>query len=74
VLLPLTKVSIQSELRGVVATTNVELTYVNPSKENPFECTYTFPIDKTSVLAKFEASIDDRVIETKIKDKERAQE
>ena len=72
--MPLTKVAVKSELRGIMATTNVELTYVNPSKDDPLECTYTFPLDKTSVLAKFEASIDNRIIVTKIKDKESAKE
>jgi len=70
--MPLTKAEIKSELRGALATTNVELTYVNPSKENPYECTYTFPLEKSSFLANFEAKIDDRVIETMIKDKIRA--
>ena len=66
ILLPLTKAEIRSELRGAHATTNVELTYQNPSNVNPFECTYTFPLEKASFLAKFEAKIDDRTIETKI--------
>ena len=61
-LMPLTKVSVNCELRGALATTNVELTYVNPSLEYPYECTYTFPLEKTSTLAKFEAKIDDRII------------
>ena len=72
ILMPLTKVDISTEIRGARAVTNVELSYVNPSKENPYECSYTFPLEKTSVLASFEAKIDDRVIKTKVKAKEDA--
>ena len=67
--MPLTSVSIKGELRGAFVTTIVEHTYVNPSAENPYECTYIFPIDKNSVLAHFEASIEDRVIKTRVQDK-----
>ena len=64
--MPLTNVEIKSELRGALATTNVELKYLNPSETNPLECTYTYPLEKTSFLAKLEVVIDDRIIETKI--------
>ena len=74
VLLPLKSIDIKSELRGAVAITNVELSYINPTSDNPFECTYSFPIDKNTVLAKFEAIIDDKVVQTKIMEKEAAQE
>ena len=74
VLLPLQAVNIKTELRGPMATTNVELTYVNPMEDRPLECTYTLPIDKSIVLSKFEAIIDDRVVKTIVKDKEQAQE
>ena len=66
ILLPLTKVAIKGELRGALATTCVELTYVNPSALKPLECKFSFPLEKTSVMASLEASIDDRVIATKI--------
>ena len=72
--MPLKKVDIKSELRGATAISTIELTYVNPHKENPLECTYVFPLEKTTLLAKFEAVIDDRVIETKVMKKEKAQE
>lgn len=74
VLLPLTKVDVKAELRGATADTNVELTYINPSTDSPLECTYTFPLEKTSVLAKFEAVIDDKVVVTKVTEKESAKE
>ena len=74
VLLPLRSVNVRTELRGATANTSVELTYYNPSETNPLECTYTFPLDKNTVLAKFEAIIDDRVVQTKIEEKQRAYE
>ena len=74
VLLPLTKVDVKSEIRGAMVTQNIELTYVNPSSTNPLECTYIFPLDKSSTLASLEVTIDDRVIQTKVQDKQRAQE
>ena len=61
-LMPLTKVDVKSEIRGAIVTQNIELTYVNPSPDNPFECTYTFPLDKNSTLASLVVTIDDRVI------------
>ena len=69
VLVPLTKVDVKSELRGSTAITNVELTYQNPLDDNPLECTYVFPLEKTTLLAKFEAIIDDKVVETKVVEK-----
>ena len=63
-LVPLKKVSINCELRGPTAATDVELTYMNTSEGNPMECEYIFPIDKSMILAKFEASIDGDTIET----------
>ena len=62
IMLPLKKVDIKSEIRGPTAITNVELTYVNFMDENAVECTYTFPLEKTTLLAKFEAIIDDKVV------------
>ena len=52
----------------------MEQTYVNPSAENPLECTYVFPLEKTTVLANFEAIIDQTVVATKIFEKEKAKE
>ena len=38
------------------------------------ECEYIFPIDKSTILAKFEASIDGKTIMTNVKEKEQAKE
>lgn len=73
-LLPLIAVAIKAQIRGSMATTEFQLSYINPHKENPLECSYTFPSDKMTVLAKFEASIDDRVINTKVTEKQEAKE
>ena len=73
-LMPLQKVDVKTELRGSLATQYVELKYINPSESDPLECVYTFPLEKTSVLAKFEVSIENRIIETKIQVKQLAQE
>jgi len=73
-LLPLSKVVVKCEICDSLATTQVELTYNNPSPDHPYECTYTFPLDKTTVLAKFEAVIDERVVHTKVVEKEAANE
>ena len=73
-LLPLTKVEVKSELHGATAITNVELTYLNPNEENPLECTYTFPLEKNTLLAEFEATIEDKVIQTRVMEKVKARE
>jgi len=73
-LLPLNRVDVRSELRGATASTNVELTYTNPNLENTLECTYMLPIEATTLLAKFEAIIDSKTVETKVMKKEKAQE
>ena len=70
--MPLKKVSINCELRGPCAAANIELTYVNTNETNPIECTYIFPIEKSMILSKFEASIDGNLIETRVKEQERA--
>ena len=71
-MVPLKKISVHSELRGPTAATNVELTYLNSNEDCPMECEYIFPMDNSTILAKFEAFIDGKTIVTNIKEKERA--
>ena len=72
-LIPLNRVDVESELRGATALTNVELTYVNPYPDSPLECTFLLPLLKTStLLAKFEATIEGRTVVTKVMAKEKA--
>ena len=67
VLIPLKKVDIKSELRGAIVVSSIELTYYNPNEEkNALECTYLLPLQKTTILNKFEAQIDGKTIETKV--------
>ena len=72
--MPLSKVDVKSELRAATAITNVELNYINPSEENPLECTFIFPMEKSTLFAKFEAVIQDQVVATKVMEKVKAQE
>ena len=65
-LLPLTKVAIRSELFGAIATSTFELTYVNPSDKHPLNCSFSFPMEETSAVIDFEASIDERKIKTRV--------
>ena len=65
-MLPLNKVDIKSEQRGATASTIIELTYTNPNPQNALECTYMLPVEKNTLLARFEAVIDDKTIETKV--------
>lgn len=73
-LVPLKKVDIKAELRGAIATINMELTYTNPSSDSPLECTYVFPLEKSTILSKFEAVIDGKTVYTKVTNKETARE
>ena len=72
ILVPLKKVNVHSELRGPTATSSVELTYINTNTENPIECEYIFPVDNSTILVKFEASIDGKTINTNVQEKARA--
>lgn len=71
-LVPLKKVDIKAELQGSFAVANVELTYFNPNPESSMECTYVFPLEKSTILSRFEAIIDDTVVFTKVTLKETA--
>ena len=73
-LLPLKKVSVSSVLRGCFSTTSVELTYVNPSEQHPLECNFNVPIEETQTMTEFEAEIDEKIIKTRVIDKETAKE
>ena len=73
-MLPLQSVSVKAELRGVWSSTQVDLCYSNPSETNPLECSFTFPLEKNTTLAKLEVSIDERVMQTKIQEIEKARE
>jgi hypothetical protein len=45
---------------------DVQLSYVNNEDSSPIECTFEFPIEKSTIVTKLVAQIDDRVVEAKI--------
>ena len=63
--------SIRSIFMGPRAATTIELAYVN-SGQTTLETTFVLPLDSKTVLSKFEAFIDDKVIGTKVTRKEQA--
>ena len=62
VLIPIKSVTVKSEIRGTFAKVDVELMYINTSQNSPYECTYTFPKEKSTILSKFTAIIGDREV------------
>ena len=63
------RIAVDCSIEGPTASLNLDLTYINSNKDEPIECTYVFPLEATTLISKFKATIDDRVIETKITDK-----
>ena len=68
--MPLKKVAVKSELHGAIAISQFELTYFNPLDGHPLECSVLFDLEDTVILSSFEATIDERVLHTKVKEKE----
>lgn len=73
-LLPLQSVSIQGKLSGMFATIDIDLVYVNPSKDHALEATYQFPLQPKTLLASLEAELNGKTIVAKVQDKEKARE
>ena len=69
-MLPLKSVVIQASLKGPHATLDIELTYLNESKNSALECTYEFPLDKDIVFGSLIAKIGEKEVVTKVKSKE----
>ena len=44
------------------------------NSEHPLECTFSYPIEKDTVVSKLICTIEDRVIEAKVKSKQQAKE
>ena len=61
------------EIINSVASITFEQTYANKLK-NPIECVYQFPVDKAYAVSTVTVEINDKVIETKIMEKEEAKE
>ena len=56
------------------ATIDIDLLYVNPSKEYALEATYQFPLKPDTLLASLEAELNGRTIVAKVHDKDKARE
>ena len=70
---PLQDVKIEAKIVDFVSEITVSQSYVN-MEINPVEVVYMFPIEEEAAVTTFEAKIDDRIIVTKIQEKEKARE
>ena len=70
-MVPLKKVEVKATLEGALASVDFNMTYVNPG-DKPIECTYEFPLESETLLSKLIAYVEDKVIETKVQQKEQA--
>ena len=74
VLVPLKSVVARTSLQGATTMTVVELSYINVSKECAIECMYVFPLESTTILADFSATIGDKTVRTKVTEKGQAEQ
>ena len=72
-MVPLKGIEINATLEGALATVNFDMTYSNPS-DRPIECVYEYPLEEETIFSKLVVSIDDKVIEGKVQEKEKAKE
>jgi hypothetical protein len=72
-LVPLRSVCVESTVRGYTASVISTLDYVN-EEETPIEAVFTFPLDSSSTVVDFSATIQDRRIVGRVKEKQEAQE
>jgi Ca-activated chloride channel family protein len=70
---PLKAVEVHATLEGALATIDFHMTYTNPS-ENPIETTYEFPLEADTVLSRLTFKIGEKVVNTVVKEKEKAEE
>jgi Ca-activated chloride channel family protein len=71
---PLSSIRITGRLEAGHAQLDAQLTYVNSGSTNPIECTFEFPIERSAVVSKLIASIDDRTVVAEVKEKQAAKE
>ena len=72
-LVPLKSVDIRATLEGALAIVDFNMTYANPGS-SPIECTYEFPLEPQTLLSKLIVTVDDKVIEASVKEKEQAKQ
>ena len=70
---PLQKSTLNVEILNSVASITFEQIY-HSKLQNPIECIYQFPVDKTFAVSDVTIEIDDKVIQTKIMEKEEAKQ
>lgn len=66
---PLKEISVDFKILGFVAEVTSTLLYTN-SEDSPIEAEFTFPVDDSSAVFKFEAEIEGRQIVAEIQEKE----
>ena len=64
-------VSISAVLEGVIATTDVKLTYKN-EYQNPIECMYEFPLEKETLMSSLVIKLSGQVITARVDKKANA--
>ena len=72
-ILPLQKIGIGAFIEGAFTTVHLDITYVNPGA-TILEASYEFPLDKTTLVAKLTALINDKTVKAVVKDKEEAKQ
>ena len=72
--MPLKKVDVAVNIEGSTAFVDIDLKYFNSETNSPIECTYVFPLEASTLLAKFKAKIGDKEVNTKIVDQQKAEE
>ena len=69
---PLKKVQLQVKVVNFISEVNIIQDYVN-HEADPIEVLYSFPVEESAAIIGFEASINDHVIVSQVKEKEKAQ-
>ena len=70
---PLRGVKVVTSVRGYAAHVESSFEYENESR-HPIEAIFTFPLDSSSVVVDFAATLDDRKIKGKVKEKQKAKD
>jgi len=74
VLVPLQEVAVNARIETGLVKMDLMLVYANTDTEGPIEVQFEYPLLKRQVVSKLVATIDDRHVSAKIKDKEEAKE
>ena len=80
--LPLKELNVQVDIHDSISTIHLTQIFENPRSEapqeqeadKPIEVTYQFPKEKASVVSKMQVTVGDKTINTKVMEKEKAQE